>query len=76
MTGPGSPDTSDDTGAGPDREPTTSSPRWVRIFGIIAAIVILLIAILLLTGGHGPRRHTPSGGLGQTPVASLPQSAM
>jgi hypothetical protein len=45
----------------------------VRIFGIIAAIVIVLVVILLLTGGHGPRRHTLSGGLGQTPVSSLRQ---
>ena len=59
--------------AHPGQGSTTGPPRWVRIFGIIAAIVVLVIVILLLTGGHGPRRHTPSGGLGQSPVAGLPQ---
>lgn len=59
---------------GPHRESTTGLPRWVRISGIIAGIVVLLIVILLLTsgpGGHGPGRHTPSGGLGQTPAPSV-----
>jgi hypothetical protein len=39
------------------------APRWVKIFGIIALIVALLVAIMLLTGiggDHGPGRHTSS----------------
>jgi hypothetical protein len=35
------PDTGDDTG----------TPRWVRVFGIIGIIVVLLFVILHLTGG-------------------------
>jgi hypothetical protein len=65
--------------AGPNRESTTGPPRWVRISGIIAAVVILLLVILLLTsgpGGHGPSRHTPSGGYGQTPAASLAERGL
>lgn len=35
-----------------------STPRWVKVFGIIALVVILLFVILLLTrGSHGPGRH-------------------
>jgi hypothetical protein len=49
----------------------TGTPRWVKVFGIIALIVILLFVILLLTrGSHGPGRHiggdashTPSSGV-------------
>lgn len=44
----------------PDRELPPSTPRWVKVFGIIALIVALLFIGLLLFGGgsHGPRRHT------------------
>jgi hypothetical protein len=41
--------TGDDTG---------STPRWVKVFGIIALALVLLFVILMLTG-HGPGRHTP-----------------
>ena len=58
------PDTRDDTDVGPDRESTTGTPRWVKVFGIIALVVVLLFVIALLTGrgGHGPGRHTRSAG--------------
>lgn len=51
----------------PDIQPHTR-PRWVKVFGIIAAVVILLVVIVLVTrpGGHGPSRHT--GGLGGHPL--------
>jgi hypothetical protein len=53
------PDTADGTGVGPDREPTTRTPRWVKVFGIISAVVVLvLVILLLLRNGHGPSRHT------------------
>lgn len=45
---------------------TNGPPRWVKVFGIIVALVVLVFVILLLTkgpGGHGPGRHI-SGGLG------------
>jgi hypothetical protein len=50
-----------DTGLGPDRESTTATPRWVKVFGVIAFVAVLLFVILLLTGGHGPGRHTSPG---------------
>lgn len=34
-------------------------PRWVKVFAIVALVAVLLVLILLLTGGHGPARHTP-----------------
>ena len=43
-----------------DSGDNTSTPRWVKVFGVIAIIVVLLFVILLLTG-HGPGRHLPSG---------------
>ena len=60
---PPDPDTGDDTGVGPDREAITSTPRWVKVSGIIALVLVLLFVVIMLTvGGHGPGRHTlPSG---------------
>jgi hypothetical protein len=40
--------------------PTYSTPRWVKAFGIAAIVLLLLIAILMLTGEHGLGRHFPS----------------
>jgi hypothetical protein len=70
------PDTGDDTGVGPDRESTAGTPRWVKVFGIIALVVVLLFVILMFTRGpggrHGPGRHTPSGDTGgQTPPSGV-----
>jgi ABC-type transporter Mla subunit MlaD len=37
------------------------TPRWVKLFGIIALILVLLVGVMLLSGGeHGPGRHMPS----------------
>jgi hypothetical protein len=47
----------------PDPEPTISTPRWVKMFGIIALVVVLLFVFLMFTrgpSGHGPGGHTPS----------------
>jgi hypothetical protein len=46
-----------------DLPPYPGTPRWVKVFGIIAIGLLLLVVILLLTGGpgrHGPGRHKPS----------------
>jgi hypothetical protein len=40
----------DDTGVRPNRESATSTPRWVKIFGIIAFVLVMLFVILHLTG--------------------------
>ncbi|MET8682455.1 hypothetical protein ABZW18_34120 [Streptomyces sp. NPDC004647] len=67
---PRQPDTGDDTGAEPDRGSTPGTPRWVKVFGTIALVVIVLFVILLLTKGpgeHGPARHFG----GQAPTTSV-----
>jgi len=59
----------DDTGEGSERDSTAGTPRWVKLFGIIALLVMLLFVILMVAGGgrHGPGRHLRSGGTrGQT----------
>jgi hypothetical protein len=69
----------DDTRVRPDRGPTTSTPRWVKVFGIIALVPILLVVINMVAGvvtgvggGHGPGRHIPSGDAGgRTPSGSF-----
>src|SRR5919199_21937 len=43
------PDT-DDTGVGSDRESTTGTPRWVKVFGVIMAVLVPLAFASLLTG--------------------------
>jgi hypothetical protein len=46
--------------AEPDREATTGTPRWVRVVGIIAVVLLLALGIIMLVGGeHGPGRHAP-----------------
>ena len=47
-----------------DAVDVTGAPRWVKMFGAISLVVVLLIVILLFTGGsgHGPSRHSGSGG--------------
>jgi hypothetical protein len=51
------------TGSAPDSErsrPTT--PRWVKVSGIIVAALIAVVIVMLAVGGdHGPGRHLPSG---------------
>jgi hypothetical protein len=49
---------------------THSTPRWVKVFGIIALIVVLLVFLLLVTRGpHRPGRHLNGGG---TPGVHIP----
>jgi hypothetical protein len=48
-----------------DRDPTAGPPRWVKVSGIITLALVVLLLILLLTGGnHGPGRHQASRGYG------------
>src|SRR3712207_2867213 len=61
----GDPSADRNTDVEPDGESRAGMPRWVKVFGVIALLVVVLFVILLLTGGpgrHGPGRHT--GGLG------------
>lgn len=56
--------------AAPGADPPAGPPRWVRVFGIVALVVLVLIVALLVFGGggaHGPGRHASSSAT--TPVA-------
>jgi hypothetical protein len=56
MAGQGGPD------PGGQREPGV--PRWVKVIGIVVAVLVVLIVIAQLTGiadEHGPGRHLPGG---------------
>ena len=60
---------------GPDRGSTYSTPRWVKMLGIIVIVLVLLVVIVLVTGiggEHGPGRHMPSiDTAGDTPSANV-----
>ena len=47
-----------------DVEPIAGTPRWVKVFGLIALVLVLLLVVLLLTGGHGPSRHSAGSSQG------------
>ncbi len=49
----------DDGGAGPTADRPPSTPRWVKAFGIVAVVLVLLLVVMLLTG-HGPGSHMGS----------------
>jgi len=71
---PPDPDTGDDTGVKPTADRPPSTPRWVKVFGIIVIVVVLLVVAVMFIGGgeHGPSRHTPSGDAGgQVPPSSV-----
>ena len=53
--------------------PYPGTPRWVKVFGIIVIVVVLLAVVGMLIGGeHGPGRHTPSGeARSQVPSSSI-----
>ena len=49
----------------PGHGSTSGTPRWVKVFGIIALVLVLLFVISLLAGvRHGPGLHTASGHAG------------
>jgi len=55
----------------PQRSPY-STPRWVKVFVIVALVLVLLVVFVLVSGiggDHGPGRHIPFGGAGDTVVA-------
>ena len=57
---------SSDTGATHERPDT---PRWVKVFAVIAAVAIVMVVVMLLTGGnHGPGRHGSADSGGPTPA--------
>jgi hypothetical protein len=59
------PESNEDTSVEPGRGSPPSTPRWVKVFGIIGLVLVLLIVILHLTGnsfgGHGGHTMHSSG---------------
>lgn len=35
----------------------SSTPLWVKVFGVIVALLTLMLSIMLFGGGHGPGAH-------------------
>lgn len=54
----------------------TGPPRWVKVFGAVALVVIVLFVILLLAGrgNHGPARHVPNRTPSPTPSSATSDS--
>lgn len=42
------------------KEMPGGTPRWVKVFGIVGGVLVLLIIVMLFSG-HGPGRHMHSG---------------
>ncbi len=57
------PDSEGDIGNGGAAEPDSGSdtgvPRWVKVSGVVIALILLIAVVLLVGGGHGPGMHTP-----------------
>ena len=55
-----SPENGEESGV-PSDDISPGTPRWVKVFGIVTLVVILLFLLLLATrglgGGHGPGLH-------------------
>ena len=69
---PPDPDSGQGTGIGRESEPNAGTPRWVKVFGLIALVAVVLFVVVMLVGGgeHGPGRHTPGGG-SDTPATHM-----
>lgn len=56
-----------------DQSPYPGTPRWVKISGILLGVLIMLAAMLMVSGiggPHGPGRHlSPEDTGNQTPPA-------
>lgn len=61
-----------------NRPPYPGTPRWVKVFGIILIVVVLLVIARIFIGGeHGPGRHAPSGDVGyQAPHSNVTVSSI
>jgi hypothetical protein len=56
----------------PQVDEPAGPPRWVKVTGVVVAVVVLLFVVLhLITGGggHGPGRHGLGHGQTSTVVA-------
>ena len=51
----------DTTAGGADRASPPGMPRWVKVSGIVVAVLVILVVLMMLLAGgsHGPGRHIP-----------------
>ena len=57
----------------PSRDSSSpGTPTWVKVFAIVAGIVVVLFVVMLLAGRHGPSRHGAS--LGAAPHVTAGES--
>ena len=56
---------------------SAGTPRWVKVFGIVAlALVVVVVVLSLIRGGHGPSRHSGDSALsGETSGNRSPSHA-
>ena len=55
----------------PERPSPPGAPRWVKVAGIVTAVLVLVLVVLVLNGtDHGPGRHG-GGGQGRPPGLEL-----
>lgn len=52
-------DTGNDTGARSGRGSAPSTPRWVKVFGIAAVIVLVVLFVIQHLAGVGMGGHAP-----------------
>lgn len=71
-------DNGDDTGVRQTEDRPPSTPRWVKVSGIIVIALILLFVIMGLFGGgkHGPGRHMPGVQPGEQIQQEAPEGDM
>lgn len=48
-----------DESPAPNSNGDMDAPRWVKVFLLVLALLLLLGIVLLPTGGHAPGIHTP-----------------
>ncbi|MBA2532153.1 MAG: hypothetical protein H0V23_08615 [Nocardioidaceae bacterium] len=67
------PGTNPDTGIDTNRGAPPGVPRWVKVAGVIVAILILALVVIMFIGAgdHGPSRHAT----GAQPTAQIEQKA-
>lgn len=41
-----------------DSDAPEGMPRWVKVFAAVGIAFLVLLGVLLATGGHGPGRHS------------------
>ena len=53
------PSDSNNAGTDPVQGPVTGVPRWVKVFLLVSSAIVVLgvVMMLLVGGGHGPGRH-------------------